>query len=92
MKQARARHILVKKADKAKKLLKLIDQGANFGDIAKEHSKCPSGKQGGDLGTFKPGEMVEEFDKIVFKENLGKVHGPIKTSFGFHLIEILERK
>ncbi|MBF0196764.1 MAG: peptidylprolyl isomerase [Planctomycetes bacterium] len=91
MKEARARHILVKTAKKAKKLKQEMSRGAEFAVVAKEHSLCPSGKNGGDLGTFKPGEMVKEFDQVIFAQKLNAVHGPIKTSFGFHLIEILER-
>ena len=91
MKKAKARHILVKKEKKAKELLSLIQAGSKFEDIAKEYSTCPSGKKGGDLGTFSKGEMVPECDEVVFKASPNKVHGPIKTGFGFHLIEILER-
>ncbi|MCA9422759.1 MAG: peptidylprolyl isomerase, partial [Nitrospira sp.] len=58
---------------------------------AKEHSTCPSGKQGGDLGEFGPGQMVKEFDEVVFSGELGKVHGPVKTQFGYHLLEITSR-
>lgn len=61
-------------------------------DAAKEHSKCPSGREGGSLGEFSPGMMVPEFDKVVFSEEVGVVHGPIETQFGFHLIEITNRE
>ncbi len=89
--QAQARHILVSNAKKAKKLIQEMGRGANFADLAKQHSTCPSGKKGGDLGVFGPGEMVSEFDAVIFKEKLNTVHGPIRTPFGYHLIEILER-
>ena len=46
-------------------LKKLIEDGADFADIAKQHSKCPSGREGGALGTFSPGQMVKEFDEVV---------------------------
>jgi peptidyl-prolyl cis-trans isomerase C len=59
--------------------------------MAKKHSLCPSGKQGGALGEFSPGQMVAEFDQVVFSEDVGKVHGPVQTQFGFHLIEITSR-
>jgi len=59
--------------------------------MAKKHSLCPSGKQGGALGEFYPGQMVAEFDQVVFSEDVGKVHGPVQTQFGFHLIEITSR-
>ena len=59
--------------------------------MAQKHSLCPSGKSGGDLGTFSPGQMVREFDQVVFSDEVGKVHGPVQTQFGFHLIEITSR-
>jgi peptidyl-prolyl cis-trans isomerase C len=62
-----------------------------FEAAAAELSQCPSGKQGGDLGSFGPGMMVPEFDQVVFNEEVGKVHGPVKTQFGFHLVEITKR-
>lgn len=92
MKKATARHILVDTKEECEKLKKLIEGGADFADTAKEHSNCPSGKEGGDLGEFCPGDMVPEFDAIVFSKEIGKVHGPVKTDFGFHLIEITSRK
>ena len=92
MPTARARHILVKSEDSCTALKQEIADGANFAAVAKEHSQCPSGQQGGDLGEFKPGQMVPEFDKVVFSEEIGKVHGPIKTQFGYHLVEITNRK
>jgi peptidyl-prolyl cis-trans isomerase C len=68
-----------------------IEGGADFADLAREHSRCPSGKQGGDLGEFGPGQMVPEFDTVVFNEEVGRAHGPVKTQFGFHLVEITSR-
>jgi peptidyl-prolyl cis-trans isomerase C len=88
---ARARHILVSSQEECDKLKEQIEGGADFEDVAKEHSTCPSGKSGGDLGEFSPGQMVPEFDKVVFSEEVGKVHGPVKTDFGYHLIEITNR-
>jgi len=92
MASASARHILVPSRESADDLKAQIDNGADFADIAREHSQCPSAKQGGELGTFGPGQMVPEFDQVVFKEAVGKVHGPIQTQFGFHLVEITERR
>jgi len=91
MRTASARHILV--ADKATcdDLKTRIDGGEDFAAIAREYSECPSGQQGGDLGEFSPGMMVQEFDTIVFSADLGKVHGPVRTQFGYHLIEITKR-
>ncbi len=91
MARASARHILVTSEDACADLKKQIEGGSDFADVAKEHSTCPSGKSGGDLGEFKPGQMVAEFDKVVFHDEVGKVHGPIKTEFGFHLVEITNR-
>ncbi len=90
--QANARHILVDSEKSCRELKTQIESGADFAEIAKEHSSCPSGKQGGDLGQFSPGQMVREFDDVVFSAEVGKTHGPIKTQFGFHLIEITNRE
>lgn len=89
---ARARHILVKDQAECEDLKKKIEGGAKFADMAREHSQCPSGKSGGDLGQFSPGQMVKEFDTVVFSAEVGKVHGPVKTQFGYHLIEITDRR
>lgn len=89
--RAKARHILVPTAEACEELKTLIQNGDDFADLAKKHSKCPSGQEGGDLGEFAPGQMVREFDDVVFKQGVGQVHGPVKTQFGFHLIEITER-
>jgi peptidyl-prolyl cis-trans isomerase C len=68
-----------------------LDAGAEFESLARQHSTCPSGRKGGDLGTFSPGQMVKEFDTVVFNEPVGVVHGPVKTQFGYHLLEITSR-
>jgi len=91
MAKARARHILVSTKEACDNLKTQIEAGGNFADLAKTHSTCPSGKQGGDLGEFGPGQMVKEFDSVVFSGELGKVHGPVKTQFGYHLLEITSR-
>jgi len=91
MKKARARHILVASEEECKELKSQIEAGADFGKIAEENSLCPSRQQGGDLGEFFQGQMVPEFDKVVFSAEVGKVHGPVKTDFGYHLIEITSR-
>lgn len=89
--KARARHILVDTKEKCEELKKLIEAGGSFPELAKKHSSCPSGRDGGELGEFSPGQMVPEFDRVVFKEEVGKVHGPVKTDFGYHLVEITSR-
>lgn len=92
MAKATARHILLNSEKLAKKLKKeIIKKEITFEKAAKKFSKCPSSKSGGSLGTFSKGEMVKEFDAIIFKEDLHRIHGPIKTEFGFHLIEIMAR-
>ena len=91
MARVAARHILVETKDACEKIKAKIAAGADFADMAQEHSQCPSGEQGGDLGEFGPGEMVPEFDAVVFSGEIGKVHGPIQTQFGYHLVEITSR-
>ena len=91
MATACARHILVKSEKLAQELKAKIAKGADFGQLAKKNSTCPSGKKGGDLGEFKRGQMVKAFDDVVFKKAVLEVHGPIKTKFGFHLIQTIYR-
>lgn len=91
MAKARARHILVDTQEACQSLKDQIEAGDDFAEIARKHSRCPSGKQGGDLGEFGRGQMVPEFDKVVFSGEVGKVHGPIRTQFGYHLLEITSR-
>ena len=91
MPKAHARHILVPSEAECAKLKKEIEGGASFADVAKKHSKCPSGRGGGSLGEFGPGQMVPEFDAVVFSSEIGKVQGPVKTQFGYHLIEVTKR-
>ncbi len=91
MSSACARHILVGNEEECLKLKSEIEAGTDFAESAKKYSKCPSGADGGDLGEFRPGQMVPEFDTVVFSEEVGKVHGPVKTQFGYHLIEITSR-
>ena len=91
MAKASARHILVETQEACQTLKEQIEAGTDFADMAQEHSQCPSGQQGGELGEFGPGQMVPEFDRVVFHEEIGKVHGPIQTQFGYHLVEITNR-
>lgn len=91
MAKAKARHILVSSEEKCNEIKKQIESGRDFAEMARVYSSCPSGKQGGALGEFSPGEMVPEFDTVVFNQEVGKVHGPVKTDFGYHLIEITSR-
>ncbi len=91
MATASARHILVETEEVCEDLKQQIEGGGDFAAVAQEFSACPSGKSGGDLGTFSKGQMVKEFDDVVFSDELNKVHGPVKTQFGYHLIEITAR-
>ncbi|MRI34983.1 peptidylprolyl isomerase [Endozoicomonas sp. OPT23] len=91
MATASARHILVNTRDEAEQLKKRIDKGEDFAKLAKKHSQCPSGKKGGDLGEFRKGQMVKAFDDVVFKKSVMDIHGPVKTQFGFHLIQTIFR-
>jgi peptidyl-prolyl cis-trans isomerase C len=91
MARATAHHILVATEAECLKLKTEIEGGADFAEVAKKHSSCPSGREGGDLGSFGPGQMVREFDQVVFSGELNKVHGPVKTQFGYHLLEITSR-
>ncbi len=91
MPKACARHILVKTRQEAEALKQQLAKGADFATLAKRHSICSSAKRGGDLGEFGPGQMVKAFDNVVFKKALLTVHGPVKTKFGYHLIETIYR-
>ncbi|UTW03172.1 peptidylprolyl isomerase [uncultured Amphritea sp.] len=88
---ASARHILVKTKAEAEKLKQQLEKGEDFGRLAKRHSLCNSAKRGGDLGEFRPGTMVKAFDDVVFRKKVLEIHGPVKTKFGFHLIQTLYR-
>jgi len=91
MAMACARHILVKTKEEAEKLKQQLANGADFAKLAKKYSTCNSAKKGGDLGECPPGRMLKTFDNVVFKKPVLKVHGPVKTKFGFHLIETIYR-
>ena len=92
MARATARHILVATQDKCNELNAAIEGGADFAKVAKENSTCPSSRNGGDLGSFGPGQMVKEFDTVVFSAPVNTVQGPVKTQFGYHLLEVTSRQ
>lgn len=83
----KAKHILVNQEFEATDLVKSLAAGKSFEDLAKEHSQCPSGKSGGDLGEFGRGQMVKSFEEAAFALKVGEVSGPVRTQFGFHLIQ-----
>ena len=91
MTTASARHILVDTEEECIQLKDRIDAGEDFADLARAHSNCPSKAQGGDLGQFGPGMMVKEFDAVVFSVDINSVQGPVKTQFGYHLLEVTRR-
>jgi len=82
----RASHILVEDEGRANSLRAEIESGADFADLAKKHSICPSKENGGDLGFFDKGQMVKEFEDVAFSLGVGQVSGPVRTQFGYHLI------
>ena len=93
MATATARHILVDSEQVCNDLKKQIQDGeTTFEEAAQSYSECPSGNEGGDLGSFGKGAMVPEFDAVVFNDEVGVVHGPVKTQFGYHLLEVTSRK
>lgn len=92
MTQASARHILVSTEEKCNELKAAIEGGADFAQVARENSSCPSSRDGGNLGTFGRGQMVKEFDDVVFSAPVNVVQGPVKTQFGYHLVEVTSRE
>jgi len=83
-------HILVKTEQEAKTVTERLNKGEKFSNIVKELSLCPSGKRGGDLGTFTRGKMVKEFETVAFALQKGQTSPAVKTKFGYHVIRRLE--
>ena len=91
--EVHARHILVEEETKAQELITKLDEGADFAELAKEHSIGPSGAQGGDLNYFTKGQMVPAFAEAAFSMDKGShSKDPVQTEFGWHVIEILDRR
>lgn len=84
--QIRVRHILVEQEYEARDLERKLSEGASFEDLARKFSRCPSASQGGDLGSFGRGRMVETFEDAAFELKVGQTSGPVRTRFGYHLI------
>ena len=91
--KANARHILVKTLDDVDIVMNELKDGVDFTTVARRYSTCPSSSQGGSLGSFSPGTMVAEFDKVVFSPDtqIGQIVGPVMTQFGYHLIVVDKR-
>ncbi len=83
-------HILVKTEKEAQAVLERLNKGEKFANLAGELSLCPSGKRGGDLGTFGRGRMVREFEEAAFALEKGQTSSIVKTQFGYHLLRRLE--
>lgn len=81
------RHILVKHQYEIEDIQKKIQEGKSFEDLAKAFSLCPSNRKGGDLGAIREGQTVEEFEDAAFRLEVGEISPPVRTSFGYHLIE-----
>ena len=90
-KKAMARHILVKSKEEAEKLKQRLAKGEDFAKLARKFSTCNSAKRGGDLGEVRPGQMVKSIDAVIFRKPTNVVHGPIKSQFGYHLVEVFFR-
>jgi peptidyl-prolyl cis-trans isomerase C len=85
--QFQASHILVSTKVQAEGLKKNIMEGADFSQLARGFSTCPSRNNGGDLGVFGPGQMVKPFEDAVAALEVGQISDPVQTQFGFHLIK-----
>nr|WP_264357635.1 peptidylprolyl isomerase [Halothermothrix orenii] len=89
--QIKARHILVETEKEAREILNELENGADFGEMAKEYSTGPSSKNGGDLGYFGKGRMVPEFEEAAFALKVGQISDPVKTQYGYHIIKVEDK-
>lgn len=91
--EVRASHILVKTRPEAVKIRKEIVNGdISFEDAAEKYSLCPSSVNGGDLGYFKRGQMVQPFSDVAFDLKVGQISDPVGTKFGWHLIKVVDKR
>lgn len=90
--KVRASHILVDTKEEAEEIKKQLDEGANFEDLAKEKSTCPSGTEGGDLDYFTYNDMISEFSEVAFNMEIGKISEPVQSSFGWHIIKVTDKQ
>ncbi|MBN2297412.1 MAG: peptidylprolyl isomerase [Deltaproteobacteria bacterium] len=86
--KVKASHILVESKDEAVSILKALRGGADFKELAREKSKCPSASKGGDLGWFEKGKMDPAFEKAAFDLKKGEISDVVKSSFGYHIIKV----
>lgn len=86
-----ASHILIEDLGKAEEIFKEINAGLDFAEAAQKYSSCPSKNSGGNLGKFGKGQMVVEFENAVFNMNVGDISSPVKTQFGYHIIQLNEK-
>lgn len=88
-----AKHILVDTEYEANSILQDIrNNNISFEEAARKFSKCPSGEKGGDLGVFRRGVMVKEFEDVAFSTDVGEISAPVQTQFGWHLIKVSDKK
>jgi peptidyl-prolyl cis-trans isomerase C len=90
--EVHARHILVATEGEAKDIQAQLKNGADFAKLAKEKSKDPGAAEGGDLGYFTKEQMVPEFADVAFKLDKGQISDPVKTQFGWHIIQVLDKR
>lgn len=91
--QVEASHILVEDEETAKEVKKKIDEGGDFAELAKEYSTDTQTKNnGGELGYFSTGQMVEAFDKVAFAMKVDEISDPVKTDYGYHIIKVTGKK
>lgn len=90
--QVKASHILVKTEKKAKEVLKKLNNGANFAEMAKEYSTGPSKNSGGNIGFFSKGQMMPKFEEAAFNLEIGEISDPVKTKYGYHIIKLKDKK
>ena len=83
-------HILVKTEKEAQAVMMRLEKGEKFANVAREVSLCPSGKRGGDLGSFGRGKMVKEFEQAAFALQKGQISPIVKAKFGYHIVRRLE--